>query len=173
MSALEEVKREDVEDVYELSSSSTNSDEVREPRSVGKRVSPQGNLWEEGFAEKKQKVEPVDDLRLSAWRYEDLKSQAQAEFGQEVKNSVSPVALPFFPQPSPVPAPAPVDESTRNRTSCKQFWKAGDYDGQPSIVRQQAGDCLGPLKSLQVKSIILLHYRCYVKMRSRHCNRLF
>lgn len=139
MSALGTVKREEgADDVYELSSSSTNSDEPRDGDELGKRASPQENPWSEGFVQKKQKVEPVDDLRLNAWRYEDLKNHAHgdSDLGQESK-IVSPVALPFFPQPS-------LDESARktpeSRTSCKQFWKAGDYEGQHAVVTQKAGE---------------------------------
>lgn len=135
MSAPGAVKREEeTDDVYELSSSSTNSDDPREGEELGKRVSPSESPWGEGFLLKKQKLEPVDDLRLNAWRYEDLKNQAQRDLdiGHEVKIA-SPVALPFFPQPS-------LEESARTRTSCKQFWKAGDYEGQPAVAMQQAGE---------------------------------
>ena len=131
MSAPGPVKREDeADDVYELSSSSTNSDEPREGEERGKRVSPSVSPWDEACFQKKQKLEPVDDLRLNAWRYEDLKNQAQRDLniGHEAKVA-SPVALPFFPQPS-------LDEAA-GTISCKQFWKAGDYEGQPPPVEAQ------------------------------------
>jgi len=136
MSAPGSVKREDeADDVYELSSSSTNSEDPREGEELGKRVSPSESPWgEQAFAQKKQKLEPVDELRLNAWRYEDLKNQAQrdSDIGHEAKVA-SPVALPFFPQPSP-------EDPAVTRTSCKQFWKAGDYEGQPAVSMQQAGE---------------------------------
>ncbi|XP_073386683.1 protein MICRORCHIDIA 7 isoform X2 [Physcomitrium patens] len=138
MSALGEVtKEEEADEIYELSSSSTNSDDLREEEELVKRVSPQGSPWSEGFSHKKQKVEPVNVLRLNSWRYEDLKNEALGDLGLDHEAKVdSLVALPFFPQPSP-------DESARKQTesraACKQFWKAGDYDGQPAIVMQQAG----------------------------------
>ncbi|XP_024364057.1 protein MICRORCHIDIA 7 isoform X2 [Physcomitrium patens] len=136
MSAIGAVKREEeVEEVYELSSSSTNSDDPREAKELGKRSSPIESPWGEGFfLQKKQKLEPSDDLRLNEWRYEDLKNQSQGDLniGHETKSISSPVALPFFPQP-------PLNESASTRASCKQFWKAGDYEGQPAIVMQQAG----------------------------------
>ncbi|KAG0553359.1 hypothetical protein M758_12G005500 [Ceratodon purpureus] len=134
MSAPRPVKREDeADDVYELSSSSTNSDEPREGEEVVKRGSPSGSPWDEGYLQKKQKLEPVDDLRLNGWRYEDLKNEAPRDLniGHEA-SSASPVALPFFPQPS-------LEESGGARTSCKQFWKAGDYEGQASAEVQPAG----------------------------------
>lgn len=136
MAALGAVKREDTEadEVYELSSSSTNSDNPRdrEEQQQGKRESPWGV---EGWLPKKQKVESVDDPRLKQWGYEDLKNEVQRNLNiaNDVKSASSPVALPFFPQPSD-------DESARTRTNCKQFWKAGDYEGQPAVVMQQAGE---------------------------------
>lgn len=131
MSPPEAVKREEEADgVYELSSSNTNSDDPREAEEVDKRASPSG-FAHEGLSNKKQKLEPADDLRLSVWRCEDSKNQAQgdSDTGHEVKVA-SPVALPFFPQPSP-------EESAPTRTLCRQFWKAGDYDGQLAV--QQPG----------------------------------
>lgn len=67
MSAIGAVKREEeVEEVYELSSSSTNSDDPREAKELGKRSSPIESPWGEGFfLQKKQKLEPSDDLRLN------------------------------------------------------------------------------------------------------------
>jgi hypothetical protein len=141
MSAPGPVKREDeTEDVYELSSSSTNSDDPRDGEEVGKRGSPPGSPWGGGFLQKKQKLEPVDDLRLNAWRYEDLENQAQRDLniGHEGKVA-SPVALPFFPQPS-------LEESAGTRANCKQFWKAGDYDGQSAAEVTQAGEYSDDLK---------------------------
>lgn len=134
MSALGAVKREeDVDDVYELSSSSTNSDEDKERTKLGKRISPRTSQWEglQGCVEKKQKVEPVEDPRIIAWTYEELKNHNESVFANRVKH-MSPVALPFFPPPT--------SEAVQFRTSCRQFWKAGDYEGQPAVVRQQAGD---------------------------------
>lgn len=149
MSAPGPVKREEeADDVYELSSSSTNSDDPREGEELGKRGSPPGSPWGDAFLQKKQKLEPVDDLRLNAWRYEDLKNQAQRDLniGHEAK-SASPVALPFFPQPSP-------EESAAARASCKQFWKAGDYEGQPAAVVLPAGENSHHLK-LYVRAYFL------------------
>ncbi|XP_024363014.1 protein MICRORCHIDIA 7 isoform X2 [Physcomitrium patens] len=135
MSAIGALKREEeAEEVYELSSSSTDSDGPRVGGELGKRSSPQGSPWGESSLQKKQKLEPADDLRLNAWRYDGLKDTAHIglNIGHEIKSASSPVALPFFPQPS-------LDESATARASCKQFWKAGDYEGQPAIVMQQAG----------------------------------
>lgn len=145
MSALGAVKREEeADEVYELSSSSTNSDDPRDGEELGKRGSPDGNPWGEGFLQKKQKVESADDSRLNAWGYEDLKNVEHRDLniGHDVKSASSPVALPFFPQPS-------LDESARTRTNCKQFWKAGDYEGQPAVVMQQAGENSDYLSLLQ------------------------
>lgn len=152
MSAPGVVKREEETDgVYELSSSSTNSDDGNregEGEEVGKRVSPSESAWGGGFLQKKQKLEPVDDLRLNAWRYEDLKKQTQKD---EVKVA-SPVALPFFPQPS-------LEDSARTRSSCKQFWKAGDYEGPPAVAMQKGGDY-----SYSFAWVLLVRHWC-VQMR--------
>lgn len=133
MSAPGAVKREEeTDDVYELSSSSTNSDEPREgEEQLNKRESPSESPWGAGFFQKKQKLEPVDDFRLNTLRYDDSKNDAGKDLDHDVKIASSPVALPFFPQPS-------VEEDS-TRTSCKQFWKAGDYEGQPTVAMQQGG----------------------------------
>lgn len=146
MSALGAVKREEVGDevVYELSSSSTNSDDPRDGEELGKRGSPLESPWGEAFLQKKQKVESADDPRLNAWGYEDLKNEEHRDLniGHDAKSASSPVALPFFPQPS-------LDESTRTRANCKQFWKAGDYEGLPAVVMQQAGENSDHLSLMQ------------------------
>ena len=128
MSALGAVKREEeAEDVYELSSSSTNSEEARDGEDeAGKRGSSQGSPGCEGLVQKKQRVVRPHDFRVNSWGYEDF----QNPVGHEAP---PPVARPFFPQPS-------VDESARTRASCKQFWKAGDYEGRPDSVMQQASE---------------------------------
>jgi hypothetical protein len=87
--------------------------------------------------QKKQKLEPVDDLRLNSWRYEHLENQAQRDLniGHEGKVA-SLVALPFFPQPL-------LEESTSTRANCKQFW---DYDGQSAAEVTEVGEYLDDLK---------------------------
>ncbi|KAG0598000.1 hypothetical protein M758_12G036800 [Ceratodon purpureus] len=135
MSAPRPVTREDeTDDVYMLSSSSANSDEPREGEEVGKRGSPPGSPREEGYLQKKQKLmEAVGDQRLNGWRHEDMKNEAPTDLniGHEA-SSASPVALvPFFPQPSR-------EESGSAQRICKQFWKAGDYEGHATVEVQSA-----------------------------------
>jgi hypothetical protein len=90
--------------------------------------------------QKKQKLEPVDDLRLNSWKYEDLENQAQRDLniGHEGKVAYL-VVLPIFPQPL-------LEESTGTQANCKQFWGAGDYDGQSAAEVTEVGEYLDDLK---------------------------
>ncbi|XP_024385499.1 protein MICRORCHIDIA 7 isoform X1 [Physcomitrium patens] len=98
--------------------------------------------------QKRYKAEPTD---TASTELEDAESPSGAQWshdhGTTVLNPVQtpsvtkqPNPAPFFNWPPSNRVPSLEVEATKNvRTPCRQFWKAGDYEGVPTITTHQSG----------------------------------
>lgn len=89
-----------------------------------------------------EKVEPVEESHLeepdfreespAGWRYEDMSNEVQVTVAKQTKPTT------FFVRS--FNGGGSFDAPESGPTRCRQFWRAGDYEGQPTEVRQQSGE---------------------------------
>ena len=122
--------------------------------------------------EKQEKVEPVEESHVeepdfreespAGWRYEDMSNEVQVTVAKQTKPAT------FFVRS--LNREGSFDAPEGGRTRCRQFWRAGDYEGQPTEVRQQSGEAFS--HSWRYTSCVLADLMAGF-MSPRKCRRKF